>query len=218
LLTVGIFYKYSDEDFLPFNGTLLYSIDIHSNMKQLQYFLFFFVGNVVSNITTAQKPAPLPNTLKLYIVRHAEKDTGKNPLLTEAGNNRAGDLMRILKNKSIKRIYVSEYKRSQNTADSMHLQLGIDTVQYKADTTCTNLFTTIERHQDWGNTILIITHSNILPTIIYKMGVTSFPQQNVPEQEFDNLYFIRIKKHKPKLQHTKYGQPSTVSAAMQRMK
>jgi hypothetical protein len=39
------------------------------------------------------------NKATIYLVRHAEKLTGKDPLLTEQGNKRAGDLMRALKGK-----------------------------------------------------------------------------------------------------------------------
>ena len=76
----------------------------------------------------AQNTVPISSNTKIYIVRHAEKQTGKDPLLTADGNARAGDLMRELKNKRIKRIYVSEYKRTQHTAESVHLQMGIKTV------------------------------------------------------------------------------------------
>ena len=61
------------------------------------------------------------NKAKVYLVRHAEKISGEDPLLTAGGNKRAGDLMRALKDKNIKRIYVTEYKRTQNTGDSLRL-------------------------------------------------------------------------------------------------
>ena len=37
------------------------------------------------------------NKAKVYLVRHAEKGAGNDPLLTDKGNERAGDLMRVLK-------------------------------------------------------------------------------------------------------------------------
>ena len=51
----------------------------------------------------AQKPLFEANTT-IYVVRHAEKDTGKNPTLTTAGFARAGDLMHKLNNKGIQTI------------------------------------------------------------------------------------------------------------------
>jgi len=162
----------------------------------------------------AQTTSQLNSKSAIYIVRHAEKLVGEDPLLTDDGNKRAGDLMRTLTGKNIKRIYVTEFKRTQNTGDSLHFLAGIDTVQIIADTSCSSLFESITSHKDWNNPILIITHSNIIQKIIYKLGVTDFPQENIPANEFDNLYLVSIKGTKPVLQHTKYGKPSGSSATM----
>ena len=102
-------------------------------MKQL---LILLISLTVANSIIAQSILPFTANTSIYIVRHAEKQTGKDPLLTADGNARAGDLMRELKNKKIKRIYVTEYKRTQHTADSLHLQLNTDTVHIIADTSC----------------------------------------------------------------------------------
>lgn len=163
------------------------------------------------------KAQPLPafgNKTNIYIVRHAEKQPGEDPLLTQEGNIRAGDLMRTLKNKKIKKIYVSQFKRTQQTADSLFLQLGIDTVQYIADVSCTDLFNAIGKKHDWNKHILIISHSNIIQKIIYKLGVTDFPQQNIPANEFDNLYLVRYKNKQPLLEESKFGKPAVASEAV----
>ena len=166
---------------------------------------------IVANFLNAQTLPAIGNQTKIYIVRHAEKQPGEDPFLTAEGNIRAGDLMRTLKNKRIKRIYVSQFKRTQQTADSMFLQAGIDTVQYVADVSCTDLFNAIEKNKDWNNHILIISHSNIIQKIILKLGVTDFPQQNMPANEFDNLYLVRFKNKQPFVEQSKYGKPSTAS-------
>jgi broad specificity phosphatase PhoE len=166
------------------------------------------------NAAVAQNHPSPGKQSKIYIVRHAEKLSGDDPLLTEDGNKRAGDLMRVLKNKKIARMYVSEFKRTQNTADSLRIQLGIDTVQINADTSCNSLFAAITQHNDWNKPILVITHSNIIQKIIYKMGITSFSQENIPSNEFDNLYIVSMKKKKAVLKHVKYGKPSSSSEMM----
>ncbi|MBL0183654.1 MAG: hypothetical protein IPP96_15750 [Chitinophagaceae bacterium] len=50
------------------------------------------------------------------------------------------------------------------TADSMRIQLGIDTVHYGADTVCDNLISAIMEHRDFGKTILIVAHGNTIRT------------------------------------------------------
>ena len=151
---------------------------------------------------------------RIFIVRHAEKEAGKDPLLTTEGNQRAGDLARRLKKENIEKIYVSEFKRTQNTADSLLAWYNIDTVQYIADTSCTDLFERITQHHDWNRRILIVSHSNIIPFIIYKLGITDFPQHNIPDAEFDNLYLITANKKGAVLKKMKYGKRSGKSATM----
>lgn len=153
-------------------------------------------------------------TTKIFIVRHGEKEKGNDPLLTAAGNQRAGDLMRTLKNEGIQKIYVSKYRRTQNTADSMRLQLGIDTVHYIADTICYELMNSIMQHRDFGKTILIVAHSNTIPQIIRRLGLTDYPYGDLPDHEFDNLFLITYKDEKARLTKKKYGAPSAVSAPM----
>jgi hypothetical protein len=69
-------------------------------------------------------------------------------------------------------------------------------------------------HSDFGKTILIIGHSNIIPQIIRKLGVTDYPNGDIPDNEFDNLFVITYKKEKAKVKVMKYGAKSGASAAM----
>ena len=154
---------------------------------------------------------------RIYIVRHTEKytgkDAGRDPLLIATGMQRAGDLMRFLQDKKIKHIYVTPYKRTGMTADSMRIQLGIDTVHYKADTLCDDLVKKITEKNDLGSAILIIGHSNTLPKIIRRLGVLDYPQADIPDNEHDNIFLVRIKKKKLIASHYKYGQSSAISPA-----
>ena len=175
----------------------------------MKFVLIFFLIVAGNNNAFAQSET---RVTKIFIVRHAEKETGKDPLLTLAGNERAGDLMRILQNENIHKIYVSQYRRTQITGDSLRLQLKIDTVHYAADTLCDNLINSIMQHSDFGKTILIIAHSNTIPQIIRKFGVTDYPYGDIPDAEFDNLFVITYKKEKARLKKMKYGAKLGVSA------
>ena len=178
----------------------------------MRYLLFFIVAISFSNTIVAQTEAPIT---KIYIVRHAEKEAGKDPALTAGGIIRAGDLMRVLQNESIQKIYVSRTRRSQMTGDSMRIQLSIDTVHYTADTLCDNLISTIMEHRDFGKTILIIGHSNTIPKIIRKLGVLDYPQADLPDNAFDNLFLVTYKKEKAVVKQMKFGAKVGASAAMQ---
>jgi phosphohistidine phosphatase SixA len=140
----------------------------------------------------------------IYLVRHAEKESGNDPVLTTAGKQRAGDLLKVLKNKKLQRIYVTQFRRTQMTADSLRLQLNIDTVQYTADTTGVSLIEKITAHDDFGKIILVIGHSNTIPILIKKLGVL-LPLKAIADNEFDNLFVIKYRKGKAQLTLLKYG-------------
>jgi phosphohistidine phosphatase SixA len=177
----------------------------------MKYLVVFLINIAFQNMAFAQQE---PAVTKIFIVRHAEKAAGNDPILTAAGNARAGDLMRKLQSEGIQKIYVSQYKRTQNTGDSLRLQLKIDTVHYAADTLCDKLISAIMEHGDFGKTILIIAHSNTIPQIIRKFGVTDYPYGDIPDNEFDNLFLITYKKEKAKVKVMKYGAKSGSSAGM----
>ncbi len=163
----------------------------------------------------AQLPAGITSKTKIYLVRHAEKDTGNNPPLTLAGYKRAGDLMRTLENKNIQRIYSTPTRRTMQTGDSLRLLQHIDTILYKADTTGEGLCNKIIAAADAGKTILVIGHSNTVPKLIRRLGVTGYAAKDLPDSEFDNLFLITYKRGKVKLKAMKYGGASGVSVRMQ---
>ena len=180
-----------------------------------------FLAHIIMMPAVAQIPAGVTAKSNLYFVRHGEKEAGTDPVLTTNGNRRAGDLMRALKNKNIKRIYVTQFKRTQMTGDSMRLQLSIDTVHYNADENGIDLFNKITDHGDFNKSILIIGHSNTLPDYIKKAGITNYPQANIVDTEFDNLYKVCYTRRfivgawKAHVRHSKYGITSARSATMQ---
>ncbi len=161
----------------------------------------------------SQKVDFIPQTT-IYLVRHAEKDTGNNPPLTLAGFKRAGDLMRSLSNKNISHIYSTKYKRTNQTADSLKLAQNLSVIIYEADTIGNDLVNKIKTNGDNGKTILVVGHSNTLPKLIRRLGVKNYTIQNLGDNEFDNLFVLTYKKRKIKFKQLRYGKPSGTSAKM----
>src|SRR5205823_9140645 len=64
----------------------------------------------------------------IFIVRHAEKAAsgGDNPDLSEAGRARAETLASMLKDAGVSAIYVTEFKRTQQTAAPLAKMLHLD--------------------------------------------------------------------------------------------
>ena len=63
----------------------------------------------------------------IFIVRHAEKvaSTGRDPDLSDAGRARAESLAKMLKDAGITSIYVTDLKRTQQTAEPLAKTLAI---------------------------------------------------------------------------------------------
>ena len=74
------------------------------------------------------------------------------------------------------------------TADSLLIQLGIDTVHYLADTTGNSLLEKIAANNDFGKAILVIGHSNTLPFIMAKLGVVKQAIPIIEDNEINYLF------------------------------
>ena len=81
-------------------------------MRHIIALLLFLL---TQNLLFAQLPEGFSKRTTIYLVRHAEKQSGNDPLLTENGNKRAGTLLHTLKGKPIRHIYASHFKRTQMT-------------------------------------------------------------------------------------------------------
>lgn len=143
----------------------------------------------------------------VYLVRHAEKDSGNNPKLILEGYRRSGDLMRLIKSKGKMpdRIYVNQFRRTQLTADSIRINEKVDTAHYLADKNGDALVSVLLKNKKKDKRILIIGHSNTIPIIIQKLGIVNYPVQNIPDGEYDNFYTITYRKGKAFLTMEKFG-------------
>jgi len=168
--------------------------------------LILLIAVSVIQLSAMAQPADFGNKAKIYLVRHAEKGPGDDPLLTDRGNKRAGELVKLLKNKKIARIYVTEFRRTQNTGDSLRIQLGVDTAHYFSDTArIDELLGKIRANNDMNKHILIIGHSNTIPLIIRKLGLPAYPAANIPDDQFNNVFLVTYKNGKAFLKKTIYG-------------
>ncbi|CAN5787379.1 phosphoglycerate mutase family protein [soil metagenome] len=143
-----------------------------------------------------------------YLVRHAEKDTGNNPPLKKIGYCRAGDLYRVLKNKKISKIYVSQYRCTELTADSLRIYSKVNVIKYKADEKGDDLFYNMGLQSRREKAILIVGHSNTIPAIIRRFGVKDFNLVEIPDHEYDNLYIVKVGRYTASLKVIKYGKAS----------
>ena len=123
---------------------------------------------------------------KIFLVRHAEKvdDQGKSkdPALSEAGRARAERLATLLKDAAITSVYVTEAKRTQQTAEPLARLANVKPQVVPAADTAALL----AKVKAGGGNVLVVAHSNTIPEIIKGLGVAE--SLALPENEYDNLF------------------------------
>ena len=138
----------------------------------------------------------------VIVVRHAEKSTddSKDPNLSEQGNIRAVKLAAVLKDASLKAVYTTQYKRTQQTGQPSATLAGLQlevrpTTKENAETYTSGLLKEIQKkHRD--KTVLIVGHSNTVSDIV--KHITGSAVEAIADNEFDRIYVIMLGK-KPRL-------------------
>lgn len=128
-----------------------------------------------------------PAEPKIFLVRHAEKvddAKSKDPELSEAGRARAERLATLLKDAAITSVYVTDTKRTQQTAGPISRAANIKPQIVPAADTAALL---AKLKQDPGN-VLVVAHSNTIPEIIKGLGVAE--SLELPESDYDNLFIF----------------------------
>jgi phosphohistidine phosphatase SixA len=129
----------------------------------------------------------------VFLVRHAERaDTAKgaapmmgtDPDLSDAGRRRAQSLAAMLKDAGITAIFVTEYKRTQQTAAPLAKALGLTPVVITSKDT-PGLVTRLQASK--GN-VLVVGHSNSVPNVITGLGIAKAPP--IADDEYDNLFIV----------------------------
>lgn len=136
--------------------------------------------------------------------RHAETTgIGTDPSLSNAGQERATELARILKNTKIQAVYSTNYNRTKETSSKVASNYGLSTQIYdpaKLD----ELVNTILQ-QFHSQVVYIAGHSNTTNVLLNILVGTNI-YSTIPDSEYDNLYIVQVSsKGHAKVLHLKYG-------------
>lgn len=154
-------------------------------MKNILTPIFALVTLIL--LTACKGPAIVETDLSTYfLVRHAEKQKGDNPALTEAGEARAIILRDKLKSRNVTHIHSSNYKRTLATAKPLADALGLDIEIYDAR----DLHALAEVLKGTPGTHLVVGHSNTTPELAAL--VSGQLMEPMPETEYDRFIEIRI--------------------------
>jgi broad specificity phosphatase PhoE len=142
-------------------------------------------------------PALVASDTIVVVVRHAEKatDDPRDPNLSEAGQARAAALAKALADYPLTSAFVTEYKRTQQTADPAArehqiaptiLPVGKDKAEAYAQR-----FAALVRREHLGKALLVVGHSNTVPAIVQALGgVQISPIEEATE--FNRIYIITL--------------------------
>ena len=124
----------------------------------------------------------------VFVVRHAEKTTGggNDPELSPAGRDRANALARILKDSQITAIFVTEFRRTQETAapTAKETQIAPTIVSSKDIAGLAAKLRAVK-----GNA-LVVGHSNTIPDLMKALGI-AIPI-NIPDAEYTEIFIVSL--------------------------
>lgn len=149
--------------------------------------------------------------MTIILVRHAEKQIvppeNKDPDISVEGEKRAAELAKMFGDAGIGAIYVSQYKRTQQTVKPLADKLGIAATPIEAQKT-PELIKQI-RAQKAGQVVFVAGHNNTVPEVIAALGGPKLPI--IPETQYDNLYILTVNTDgSAKLLKLKYGSSQAV--------
>ncbi|MEL6686603.1 MAG: phosphoglycerate mutase family protein [Pseudomonadota bacterium] len=125
--------------------------------------------------------------LEVFLVRHAEKQSGQDPALTEAGVLRAEALADLLEDADITHIHSSDYKRTRQTVAPLAARLDLPVRLYDPR----DLPTLADQLREEGGRHLVVGHSNTTPPLAEELGGEG-GEPIVEATEYDRLYLVSI--------------------------
>lgn len=132
--------------------------------------------------------ASAQNDRVIFLVRHAERgpDSSDAALLNAAGEQRARCLAQTLRDSHIGKIYVTDIKRTQQTADPLAQELHLQpTVVAKANTS--ELLRDLKADSNKG--VLVVGHADTLPAIVERLGAGSLSSNGV---DYDLMMIVPV--------------------------
>lgn len=147
----------------------------------------------------------------VYLVRHAEKaDASADPMLSEAGQARAGALMLAMADAHPGHIFTSPLQRTRLTAEptaAFH-SVTIEPVGFDGGATA-HVASIAERIHALPEdaVVLVVGHSNTIPLIARALGYAE--AADMPECEYDRMTTLHLMGDMAHGEVTRYGAPTT---------
>ncbi len=139
---------------------------------------------VAGSAAAGPSPAPAGKGV-IILVRHAERVPApmtEDAPLADAGKARAERLATVLAKADVKAIFVTRFRRTQETARPLAERLGLAAI-VESDTDA--LIAKLRTHG--SETVLVVGHSDTVPDVIRAFGG---PAVTIADDEFDALFVL----------------------------
>ena len=124
----------------------------------------------------------------VFIVRHAEKASsgGKDPDLSVEGQKRADALAHILKDSQIASVFVTELKRTQETAAPTASAAHVTPTVIQAN----DVGALVQKLRALNGNALVVGHGNTIPELLKGLGITT--PVNIPEDDYTEIFAVLV--------------------------
>ncbi len=132
----------------------------------------------------------------ILLIRHAEKlqDAGTDPGLSALGQQRANRLIELFTSFKPAAIFTTQYQRTQLTGQPLATALNIPLTIFAMDKDNTQHYSDLLMKRicelPKGANVLVIGHSNSIPTIVEEW--TNEPVKPIKDSEFDRFFLVKI--------------------------
>ena len=132
-------------------------------------------------VVTCANAAPV-----VFIVRHAEKAStgGKDPDLSVEGQKRADALAHILKDSQITSVFVTEFKRTQETAAPTARAAHITPTVVSAN----DMGALVGKLRALNGNGLVVGHGNTIPELLKALGIAT--PVSIPEDDYTEIFAV----------------------------
>ena len=124
----------------------------------------------------------------IFLVRHAERgaDSSDSALLTVAGEQRARCLAQTLRDSHIEKIYTTDVKRTQQTAEPLAQKLHLQPMIVPKSNTEELLR---DLRADSKQNVLVVGHADTLPGIIRQLGAGNLESKDM---DYDRMMIVPV--------------------------
>lgn len=125
----------------------------------------------------------------IFVVRHAEKATtgGNDPDLSVAGQKRAETLARVLKDSQISSVFVTEFKRTQETGAPTARGAHVEPTVVPAK----DIPGLVQKLRALNGNALVVGHGNTIPDLMKALGITT--PIAIPEDDYTEIFLVSLR-------------------------